>query len=80
MYKVGDVIDMEETPDVNACVRLSSAPLYSEYQDLWYAEGYRWLETRGAFANTPIPWCWRNAAVIDRTDVAAGKLWQNSNH
>jgi hypothetical protein len=78
MYRINDVIELEECPHVRTVVRLASTPMFSQSQKLWYALGCRKLETRdawettGSWANTPVPFCWRDASIIARGEIPTG--------
>jgi hypothetical protein len=75
MYRINDIIELEECPHVRAVIRLSSTPMFSQNQNLWYALGCRRLDTRdaqerwGSWASTPVPFCWRDARVVERGEV-----------
>jgi hypothetical protein len=75
MYRISDVIELEECPHVRTVIRLTSTPMFSQSQNLWYALGCRRLDTRGAretwgsWARTPVPFCWRDARVVDDSEM-----------
>jgi hypothetical protein len=82
MYRINDVIELEECPHVRTVVMLTSSPMFSQSQKLWYALGCRRLETRdacearGSWATTPVPYCWRDARVVEHGVIPIGDTVQ----